>query len=185
MLFRVLQQLATEFFGEQNGADLPFESDFSFALLNSSYGDTRYFADPDTGGSNSFHQKFQPFPPQFVSRVQKTLVVILCQLTVGIPKQATLDFEKFHPTFLQAEKLQQAVQGGKHGVDSSRCIILRCKMRLTICRQLFSDFSPVKPGSKCTDAPQIFLHGCTAFFLYLKDNGRMLRFVVVSICDSS
>ena len=92
LFFHILQQLATEFSGEQDGADLAFESDFCFALLDSFYGDIRYFADPDAGGSNGLHQKSQPFLSQFVGRVQKTLVVILRQLTVGIPKQTALDF---------------------------------------------------------------------------------------------
>ena len=56
LFFRILQQLATEFSGEQDGADLAFESDFCFALLNSFYCDIRYFADPDTGGSNGLHR---------------------------------------------------------------------------------------------------------------------------------
>ena len=55
--FRVLQQFAAEFSGEQDGADLTFEGDFCLALLNSFHRDIWYFADPDTGGSNGFHQK--------------------------------------------------------------------------------------------------------------------------------
>ena len=63
LFFRILQQLATEFSGSRMVRILPLESDFCFALLNSFYCDIRYFADPDTGGSNGLHQKFQPFRP--------------------------------------------------------------------------------------------------------------------------
>lgn len=86
LFFRVLEQLAAEFFWKQDGADLTFEHNFRFAALCYFHSNIRHFTDPNAGGANGFHQKSQPFPSQFVGCVQKASVAVLRQLAVGISK---------------------------------------------------------------------------------------------------
>ena len=119
MLFGVFQQLAAQLAGDEDGADLAFQGDLRPARSGRLHGNILHLADPDAGGADGLHQQCQP---RFVLRLCRSgegVVVGPGQVPAVIPEHSPLDLEKLHPAVPEAQKVQQTVQGGEHGIDAA------------------------------------------------------------------
>lgn len=168
LLFGVFQQLAAQLAGDEDGADLAFQGDLRPARSGRLHGNILHLADPDAGGADGLHQQSQP---RFVLRLCRSgegVVVGPGQVPAVIPEHPPLDLEKLHPAVPEAQKVQQTVQGGEHGIDAGGGVAPLHQMGLPRRRPFLGDLPPLQPAGEGPDVPQIFLYGGGAFFFQPK-----------------
>ena len=62
MLSGVLEQLAAQLAGEEDGADLALEGDIRLTGTGGLHSDIAHLADSDAGGADCFHDQRNPLP---------------------------------------------------------------------------------------------------------------------------
>ena len=106
--------------------------------------------------------------------VQEAAVVLPGDLPPLIPEGPPLEAEEFDPAVLPAQKPQEAVEGGEHGVDGSGSAAAGQK-RVPPGGGVFPGQGPaVQPAGEGSDVPEVFFDGARAPLLASQVGGEGL-----------
>ena len=117
------EQLAAEFGGQQNGADLAFERDLGLAVFGGLDGDVLYLADANTGGADGLHQERKAAVARSLRRGDQSLIFCARQFLPAVAEQSVLDLQEPRPAIRPAAEEEKAVQRSEESVDRRRRVI--------------------------------------------------------------
>ena len=162
MFSGVFQQFAAKLARQQDGANFSLEGDLGPTPLGGLHGDIPHLGHPDTGSADGLHQQGQPLLPTRSCRGQQPLVLLAGQFTACVAEQAALDFQKFCPALVPAQKMKQSVKCSQHRINGHRGVVFREQVIPPFGNQFPGNWSAVQPAGKGPDIPEILFNGAGA-----------------------
>ena len=81
---------------------------------------------------------------------------------VCVAEQAALDFQKFCPALVPAQKMKQSVKCSQHRINGHRGVVFREQVIPPFGNQFPGNWSAVQPAGKGPDIPEILFNGAGA-----------------------
>ena len=142
------EQLAAEFGGQQNGADLAFERDLGLAVFGGLDGDVLHLADANTGGADGLHQERKAAVARSLRRGDQSLIFCARQFLPAVAEQSVLDLQEPRAAIRPAAEVEEAVQRSKESVDRRRRVISFMQFVLPEADRLRCDRRAAQKGGK-------------------------------------
>ena len=142
------EQLAAEFGGQQNGADLAFERDRGLAVFCGLDGDVLYLADANTGGADGLHQERKAAVARGLRRGDQSLIFCARQFLPAVAEQSVLDLQEPRAAIRPAAEVEETVQRSKESVDRRRRVISFMQFVLPEADRLRCDRRAAQKGGK-------------------------------------
>ena len=111
LLLGVLQQLAAEFAGNEDGADLALQGDLRPPRFCRLHRDVPHLADPDAGAADGLHHQGQPVSALRLGGADQPRICTPVQLPPPVPEGPPLELQKFDPLVPPAPEAEEAVEG--------------------------------------------------------------------------
>ena len=163
VFLRVIQKQPFQLSGEQNCAGFAFTGDDKLSASHGLHGEEAQFRHPDAGTADGLQQQAQPGT---VSRgLQQAQIFRFGQFlffrAVGLP----LGSDVFHLAVRPAQKTEQTVETGQHGVNGADCVFFVHQIPFVGDHQFLGYRAGACETGEAPDIPEILLHGGRAFFL--------------------
>ena len=142
------EQLAAEFGGQQNGADLAFERDLGLAVFRGFDGDNCTSLTRIPVEQMVSIRSARPWSPAASAAATNPFIFCARQLLLAVAEQSALNFQEPRAAIRPATEVEEAVQRKEESVDRRRRVISFMQFVLPEADHLWCDRRAAQKGGK-------------------------------------